>query len=128
MKITKLTNTKLFKAKLITRLKKHDIELYDVEIISKSAVKFRARRTFNKPYCGGGIKYGQPIGNFFFSAPKLRQTKHLHWEEWALVNNTINEICDEYGLNGTCRSWFDGCSQYIRKDGVIQWYTLTEVA
>lgn len=38
------------------------------------------------------------------------------------LNDAINDVCRKYDLGGSCKSWFDGSIQWIRRDGVQQWY------
>ena len=113
MKITRLNNPNLLLMALQKRLMEFCIELFDIEIGRKN-LKFRAKRTFNKPYAGGGVKWGEPANNNDWHYPKMRQARYLHYEEWALINDTINDVCDEYGLGGRFSSWFDGKQRLIR--------------
>jgi len=130
MKVTRLKNVSLFEMQLKEHLAQHKIELYDIKYPSASSISFRARRTYNKPYVGGGVKYGEPIarnglGMLLYPSilePKFRQSKVLHWEEWALINNTINDLCDKENQGGSLKSWFDGGLRWIRQNGVVMWY------
>ena len=110
-------------AKLVYALNKLGIALYQVNYTTKSSVNFRVSRLFNKPYAGGGMKFGNPIGCGNYYQPTIRQAKHLHWEEWAIVNDLINDICDKYDLGGSLKSWFDGELQWVRRNGVQQWWS-----
>ncbi len=122
MKVTKLNQPELFITKMQDILNAYGIELWDISYPTKSSVKFRASRTFNKPYCGGGMKYGQPIPNpYGFINGNIKQAKHLHWEEWAVINDTLNRVCDAYDLGGSCKSWFDAAPQWVRRNGVQLW-------
>jgi hypothetical protein len=123
MKVNKIKKgmTELFITKLESVLREARIELYDVFILNPCAVKFRAKRDHSLLYCAGGMRNGQPIHYNPFFTRKLRKSKCLHYEEWALVNDAINEILDDLDANGTCKSFFDGGQVYIRKDGVKLW-------
>ena len=120
MKITKINPEKIadFVLLFTAKMEKHDIELYDMELKAKS-FKFRARRTFNKPCLGGGMKYGQPIQRY---SGKLKMARHLHWEEWKLINDSINDILDILDAHGSFKSWFDGENRWIRQNGIVKWY------
>ena len=102
------------------RLKDFSIELYNIEMTSKS-LKFRAKRTYNNKYVGGGVRFGDAIYFNNFYQPKWKNAKHLHWEEWAVINDLINVICDEHDLDGSCKIFFDRQNQYIRKNGERWW-------
>jgi len=122
MKVSKLTKPGKFINTLRQVLKPYGITVYGVSYPSNSSVKFRAERVFHKPYAGGGMIDGKP----FSVHASLKQAKSLHWEEWALVNHSINRICDEYELFGQCKSWFrsesgEGMEVYIRKNGNVEW-------
>lgn len=128
MQVTKLNNPELFITKLEYYLKPYGIELHQVEYRTRSSVNFRASRVFNKPYTGGGVKFGAAIAVNGFGqllsnivTPKFKQSKVLHWEEWAVINYLINHICDEFQLQGQCKSYFDFKTQYIRKNGIQTW-------
>ena len=121
MRINKLNQPQLLLSKLQYSLSNFGIELYDVDHPSKTSVKFRARRLFNKDYCGGGMKYGSPIGNSFGYHGTIRQASHLHWEQWAIINDLINDICDTYELGGCIKSQVDGCQQWVRIKGKREW-------
>ena len=122
MKVTRLTQPELLQTKLEAALAPLGIILYDVSFPTRSSFKFRAKRSFNKLYCAGGLKFGVPVGNAFsgYHGP-LRQAAHLHWEEWACINDLINDICNRYDLKGTFKSYFDGDYQFVRKNGIRTW-------
>jgi hypothetical protein len=122
MKVTKIKKgmVNAFITKLTENLKELRIDLYDVECTSTS-VKFRAERDHNLLYAGGGMRNGQPIRQNAYYTPKLKQAKYLHYEEWALVNDAINEILDDLDGGGSCLTYFDGERQYIRENGEKLW-------
>lgn len=121
MRVTKLQQPELLVKQLEFALTKFGIELYDINYPTRTSVSFRAKRQFNKPYYGGGTKFGAPCYNSNYYTPSAKNAKHLHWEEWAILNDLINDICDCYELGGSCQSYFDGEKQYIRRDGNKQW-------
>lgn len=120
MKVTSLNNPQKLLTELEQSLLPLGIILYDISLPTNSSIKFRAKRTYNKSYVAGGMKYGNPVhvGSF---TPAPRLAKHLHYEEWACINDLINDICNTYQLNGTCRSYFDQNCTYIRKNGDTLW-------
>lgn len=112
-----------FISRFTERMSEEDIEIYDIDR-GNTWFKFRAKRTYNKPYCGGGVKYGQSCAqlNGSWYSPTWKQAKHLHWEEWKMINDTINDILDDLDASGSFQSWFDGKKQWIRRKGVVKWY------
>lgn len=125
MKITKLEKPLFLFNELEDLLACYGIEFYDV-VVGSDSLKFRAKRAFNKPYAGGGMKLGVSCASLnpsYFGGfeRKTKMAKHLHWEEWAVINDIINSICDEHDLGGSFKSWFDGKENWIRRNGEQLW-------
>lgn len=120
MKVTKLNRPDLLLSKLQYSLKQFGIELYNIEL-TRSSVKFRAKRLFNKPYYAGGTKFGNPVYSNIYYTPKSRKLNCLHWEEWAIINDLINDICSTYQLGGKLRSYFEGAIRDIRSNNRAVW-------
>ncbi|MCK5605106.1 hypothetical protein KAR91_24665 [Candidatus Pacearchaeota archaeon] len=116
MKITKLKNKEAFLFYIQNDLIKLGIILYDISFPTKTSIKFRAKRKFNKLYSGGGVKFGN-----YKNYGNIKKAAYLHWEEWAFVNEFINKICDNYSCGGSLKSWVDGQETWIRKNGQICW-------
>jgi hypothetical protein len=118
MKITKLTNREEFLGLLVPGLREIGIVIHNVSGPTSTSLQFRAKRLFNKPYVGGGMKFGEPISNF----PSKSKMRHsLHWEEWSYLNDLVNDICDKLNCGGSLKSYFDGELTWIRRDGKKQW-------